>query len=234
MNQPNTYKAAIALNNMGISLIERKCYRQAWETLHEAVQVACKGKSDAVAVGTYLSNALQRQCNPEVSKSKSPLHLEIVSDSSDSITCTHATQLTNAAIVIRLEAFESTIDAQVDSAVILHNYDMAALYLALAYPVSKITGQLLQNCLKSLLRCQADLSSRYLALQMDDDFGLVQKVFVVAVVSTNSLLQVFTSLGAGKFETQIVECQDKLAALKDTLSDLDQHAEIGTIAAAAA
>ena len=234
MNQSNTYKAAVALNNMGISLIERKCYRQGWETLFDAVQVASKGQSDVATVGQYLENALQRQCNPEPSKSKSPLHLEIVSDSSDSITCTHATQLTNSAIVIRLEAFESTTDAQVDSAVILHNFAMAALYLALAYPVSKITGQLLQNCLKSLLRCQADLSSRYSSLEMDDDFGLVQKVFVVAVVSTNSLLQVFSNLGAGKFDTQIVECQEKLTALTETLTDLDQHAEIGAIAAAAA
>ncbi|GKZ00282.1 hypothetical protein MPSEU_000981100 [Mayamaea pseudoterrestris] len=232
MDQENTYNAAIALNNMGIALLERKCYRQAWETLHDAVQVACKGQSESVC--TYLNKAFQRQCNPDPSKAKSPLHLEIISDNADSITCIHATQINHSAIAIRLEAFDSTKDVSVDTAVILHNFAISALYLALAYPVSRITGQLLQNCLKSLLKCQSDLSTRYTNLDMDDDFGLVQKVFVVAVVSTNSLLQVFGSLGAGKFDAQIHECQTKLHALKTTLTDLDQHAEIGAVAAAAA
>ena len=183
----------------------------------------------------YLTKALQRQCKPQPSKSKSPLHLEVISDNSDSITCIHATYIPNSVAVIRLEAFETTThDYEVDGSVIQHNYAMAALFLSLAYPTSKISTQCLQSCMKYLLRCQSQLAARYEALDMETDYGLVQKVFVVATISTHSLLHVLGHFNAEKFAVEIEECETKLETLKETLSELDQHSDIGTIAAAAA
>ena len=236
MDQETMYTAAVALNNMGVSLLERKCYRQSLETLHDAVQLTRTQRPRPVSMlpkQHIIADAYQRQCKPEPSKPERPLHMEVVSDDSDSISCLRATHTQDACIAIRLEGFDSTNDVQVDVAVILHNYAIAALCLSLAHPTSKASAQLLQTCLKSLLQCQKELSARYANLDMDGDFALVHKVFVVAVISTNSLLQALINLGTQEFEAQILECQTKLETLKETLSDLD-HAEMGTMAAAAA
>ena len=237
MDQAAMYTAAVALNNMGVSLLERKCYRQALETLHDAVRLTRTQQPMTVSTlpKQHIADAYRRQCKPEPSKPEKPLPLrmEVVSDDSDSITCLRATHSHDACIAIRLEGFESTNDVQVDVAVILHNYSVAALCLSLAHPTSNTSSQLLQTCLKSLLQCQKELSTRYANLDMDGDFALVHKVFVVAVISTKSLLQALTNLGTSEFEMQILECHEKLKTLKETLSDLD-HAEMGTMAAAAA
>jgi hypothetical protein len=236
MDHSTTYNAAVALNNMGIALLERGCYRQALATLHDAVRLTCQestSTSSACTMTTNLNKASRRQCGPEPSKITSPLHLEVVSDDSASVTCIHATHRPDSAIVIRLEGFDSTIDVAVDIAVILHNYAMAALCLSLAHPKSKSSKHLLQTCLKNLLQCQKELASRYELLDVDMDFPLVQKVFVVAVISTNSLLQTFGHLGADQCELQMDECQAKLETLKETLADLD-HSELSVGAAAAA
>ncbi|GKZ01015.1 hypothetical protein MPSEU_001052900 [Mayamaea pseudoterrestris] len=235
MDHSDTCTTAIALNNMAISLLERKCYRQAWETFHDAVQIACHNKTTSQS--KYLSKALQRQCKPEPSKAKSPLHLEVVSDTADSITCIHATHLPNSVSLIRLEALDSTTDdAEVDGSVILHNYAVAALLLALAYPAAKVSAQLLQTCMKHLLQSQDKLSTRYEGLDMEIDYGLVQKVFVVATISTNSLLFILGRFDAEQFAVEIEECECKLETLKETLASLDQPTatDSGVVAAAAA
>ncbi|GKY90341.1 hypothetical protein MPSEU_000008100 [Mayamaea pseudoterrestris] len=244
----STYTTAVALNNMAVSLLERKCYRQALETLHDSVQLTRKHRTTASSGSQAVSPSLpqhiavdyahQRQCKPEPFKqADSSSSFQVVSDDSDAMTCLRS--CVDSCVGIRLEGFDSTIDAQVDSAVILHNYAMAALSLAMTATKNPTTSstatkkRLLQTCLKSLLQCQKELSSRYAQLDMDVDFALVHKVFVVAVVSTNSLLQVLQQLGTEEYGSQIVECQAKLVALKETLSDLD-HAEVGGIMAAAA
>jgi hypothetical protein len=231
MMQVSSYTAN--LNNIGVSLLERKCYRQAFETLHDSVQLTRKHQiSPFSTLPKKLVNAYQRQCKPEPFKLESPLHLQVVTDNSDSDECLRATHSQDACIAIRLEGFDSTNDVQMDFAVILQNYAVAALCLAHAHPSSKTSTSILQTCLQSLLQCQKELAARYAALDGDSDWELVQKAFVIAAVSTKNLLLVLQSLGE-EFESQIVECQDKLDTLNDTMSELE-HCDTGATAAAAA
>lgn len=229
-----------ALSNVGIFLLERQCYQQAWDVLHDAVHLVCGTQVEPSVISAYIQEAQRRQSRPEPSIYNCPLCLQVISDHSDSTECIHATNLAGSVTVLRFEAFEPNSnkiaeetdgDSQVTMAAIVYNYAVATLFIALTESSLEMSTQLLQNSLRCMLRCQevfATVSSTALL----SSWELLQKVYTLALVSTQGLLSILYCLGPVDLSEQIQLLHHRLATMRETLARLPS--ELINIAAASA
>jgi hypothetical protein len=155
---------AIALNNMGVSMLERHCYRQAYQTFQDAVfaMKAALGVSSSpldsstsvqLAVHQKLQEAVHRVSNPQVSPISLPI--DSVSDVT-SITLIEWSPTNMNEIVltrpIRIEVEEIpnniistsvSIVADLYTSILLYNFGLA--HLCCSKASSKKSGQVLQQ-----------------------------------------------------------------------------------------
>ena len=241
MRTTNRVKAATALSNMGISLFEKQCYQQSWVTLHDAVHLVCGDHMYQADVTAYLQEAYARQSRPDPHASKCPICLQVLSDNSDSTLSIQATSAAGAVTVLRVEALESNFDGaaeeddddcQVTMAVIVHNYAVASLFIALTDTAwESCNQQLLQNSLRCMLRCQ-EVIGAISCNAMLSSWNFMQKVYTLAVVSTQGMLMLLYHLGPADAKDQVDQLHKKLADLRETLARLPSDSRV--IAAASA
>ena len=242
MGSMHRIKTATALSNMGISLFERQCYQQAWVTLHDAVQLVCGDHSKNQAdLSACLQEAYARQSRPDPSAYKCPIGLQVLSENSDSALSIQATSVPDAVTVLRVEALESNFDGAVEEydedyhvtmAVIVHNYAVASLFIALTESTSDSgSQQLLQNSLRCMLRCQ-EVIGMISSNTLLSSWNFTQRVYTVALVSTQGMLMVLYHLDTADMQDQVDQLHKKLADLRETLGWLPSDSRI--IAAARA
>jgi hypothetical protein len=234
-----TYRGAIALNNLGCSLLAKGCFRQARATLQDAVQLL-KAVSAEVErkhcrspdVQALIGQATQRLAFP-YKDSKTATDFQIVSDeachSSAFSGVSKGHTCFSQALLIYMEGSDDR-DLELDSAIILHNYALTFLYHD--SPNKDKSLRRLENANKILQLCQHILVRRHSGLQ-EADFALHHRVISVAYVTTYTHFQA-TCLGQTEGHTQAEKVYAKLLELHSTLQLLDGFDVQGTEAKSAA
>jgi hypothetical protein len=239
------YRAAIALNNIGVTLLERRCFKQALATLQDAVvlmKIAFLPPTAAFSkdVVAKLQKAHERVACPRPCSQTAPImRFQVISDDGDtSVLFENTTTEKNSlacALLVRFEDVTAFGDrcCDIDSSVILHNFGQSCLLYSKTMSSSVFADRLRQNSFAILNLCQQVLLSCFFQCREDDVLKL-QKVFFVSVVVTQTLSQALAE------ETNMAgplgSCLAKLSNLKAALRELSRFDSIVTslqIAAAA-
>ena len=139
----NTYRCAVALSNMGVSLLERRSYSEAVDTFKDAVAVM-KGtfnkniKHQNMNGEYFLEQAYRRTAAPRSAPGKS--FVEILSSTGLTSTVTsimhrHGRDQFPPCFPIRIENFQTEErNVDLDSSIILHNFATGYLCLSRVAP----------------------------------------------------------------------------------------------------
>lgn len=217
------YRAAMALNNVATSLLTRGCHRQALETLKDAVflmQTATRpgmveDASYAHHVQELAQKAFQRLATSEPSSGTSPLPCLGLRDTDDvaHIFDSNAIESSKAFLIRFDETETSHRDADIDSAIILHNYGLACLIAASSS--MKINAKLQSNAFR-LLQLSHDIAVGHMESETHDDIHM-QRIFLLAMCTTKSLaLALFQTSRTGEMK----QCMERLEALKRIVQEL--------------
>jgi hypothetical protein len=94
----NNYRTAVALNNMGVELLVKGCFRQAYDTLKDAIAAMKETHivsdtierkrpssgfidgSNSVSMESFLSEAVKRVCAPCIIQTNCNIHFDAISD----------------------------------------------------------------------------------------------------------------------------------------------------------
>lgn len=147
----DSYRCAVALNNMGVALLERCAYRQALDTLKDAV-VLMRGVFDSTPLSRRNQRDRARHCTVLLEKAyhrtahpqPAPGHsmVEILSPSGtlaaiSSLLHRHGPALLPPCFPIKIENFDQEArNADLDSAMVLHNFATAHLCLSRFAPTA--------------------------------------------------------------------------------------------------
>lgn len=229
MAEEQTHRAAICLNNIGCSLLERKCYRQALETLQSAVvamKSSCRGSSVPLPIGdskiaegsldSLIKAASQRLYKPEPTSASSHLvTAESLSDDAFESDIDMALGVcpfkTSVVFPVRIDSFDLDSDdekeASLTCTIILHNFGLASL---LRSTVVEAEGaqRLHQNCFKIFRLCQTVLSSRITSCP---DHLQLKKLFFLGYVVVSASVHALRAAGRQK---EALESMAKLVRLK--------------------
>jgi len=146
------YRAAIALNNMAVSLQERRCDRQALDTFQDALDMCRMASSslpidshsqaaaETLDIRTRLRKATERLSSPMPMKRRhSRMSFSVLSDDADCVTALESISShgeVGHAILIRIEEYGSESaslrDIDLDSSAILQNFGVSYHCLTLA------------------------------------------------------------------------------------------------------
>ena len=234
-----SYRGAIALNNLGCSLMTKGCFRQARATLQDAVQLLKSVSAEVEKkhcrspdVQALLGRATQRLAVP-CKDAKTATNFQIVSDeacnSSAFSGVSKGHTCFSQALLIYMEGSDDR-DLELDSSIILHNYALTFLYHDSQN--KEKSQRRLENANKILQLCQHILVRRHSGLQ-EADFALHHRVISVAYVTTYTHFQA-TCLGQAGGHTQAEKVYAKLLELHSTLQLLDGFDAQGTEAKSAA
>lgn len=140
----NRIRAALSLNNTGVTLLERRCYRQALITLKEATRIlqdppraTAKPEEEANELQDLLQKATQRLTNPQIMNvNDRHSRLEIQAISLEDLILSAPPPATRILRPIRVEEFDSALlpeyysgkatdSFDLESAVVVHNFGLA-------------------------------------------------------------------------------------------------------------
>jgi hypothetical protein len=240
------YRGAIALNNMGVSLMEQKAYHQAMETLKDAVSVmraACQShtmeRHDCASVDDKLGQASQRLTNLRPEKDTTAVIKGISHDegfvSIRTVLGKHDPMLADAMFPMRIEHLEDSEDSEnnLKAAIIVHNFALAHLCLARKMTNDSLRARLHESALRL-----ASVVFTILRGTMGNDFlrGLILRdtnAFVAIISTLRTLMQVQSTVGNFLEAEQCSERLDYMASLALEF-DPPELRKAGATAAAAA
>ena len=133
-SSPN-YRGAIALNNFAVALLHRHSYRQAIDTLKDAVAIMCSVLRDdrqinAIQVNEKLANASYRLAHSNVSECDA-IKIQVVTQHGISRKEYEGMASTKNCYAVRIEDFAPDLrDADLESSILLHNFALAHYCLA--------------------------------------------------------------------------------------------------------
>jgi hypothetical protein len=130
MNNQYEWNAALALNNMAITMLSRSCFQQAAETLVDAVLVMPENASSPVKsrqeIAARLANANTRLYNPDLGSSKLNVNLSVIHHNGivQGWTGYHQSTTTNNGLyyAVHIEAESTEMEYAEAQAIILHNF----------------------------------------------------------------------------------------------------------------
>jgi hypothetical protein len=149
------YRSAVALNNIGVSLLEKRCYQQAMATLKDAVtvlKIGFKSRSDTTELSEedtsfdvkgMLSRATKRLARPKpsVAVGKAPIRLSVQSNSDMHAAANLAIEqgpTLTVVYAVRIDEieFDTVLDRNPDteSSITLLNFAISYLFM------SRVTG----------------------------------------------------------------------------------------------
>jgi hypothetical protein len=208
------YRAAIALNNMAISMLERSCYNQAFATLQDAVsavKLAVKPHrdcNDQQRVTKILEDANCRASRPDVSSRA--IALTVVShDAGPSSTDSPPQKLsTSATSVIRIETDDVDLleseDYELTTAILLYNLGCAYLCLAHISDNSSLARKQ-QGAGMKLLKVSRSLLAR--------QYNSCEDPFLMCYVVCLNILLLQTLVQASQSSRQLKEVNAYASAL---------------------
>jgi hypothetical protein len=255
MNMFRAFRNAIALNNVGISFLERREYKQAVETLADAIQVmrstfrpnpttpedleqeSFVTTKPSVDIDTKLQKAMKRIANTRV-----PCHTGIVEvyshDDGDLASIKSAVQYgpsSSIAFPVRIRCSEynesDDHDIDVQSAIILRNYGLALACSARTITEGNKSERLRQKAIK-VFRLGQSLVCNRVAAQSDAVFQ--SRALLISAMLLNDIVQVLHELGLS-IEASVVH--ERLMRLATAMKELDAMGGFGEpshMAAAAA
>jgi hypothetical protein len=244
------FRKAIALNNVGVSFLERRDYRQAVETLADAIQVMRStfrlNQINAANLEAFttvptetdvmLQKAMQRIASTSSQFSMGPI--EVYShDDSDLASIKAAAQYgpsSSVAFPIRIRCCEYTEseenDFDVQSAIILRNYGIALACLA-RMNCNTRTDRLRQKAMKVFRLGQSLICSRIAA---QSDAVLQSRSLLISAMLLNDIVQVLHELGLSMEASVVHERIMRLATVMKELESMGGFGEPSSMAAAAA
>lgn len=237
------YRAAIALNNMAVTMMERRCYRQAFETFKDAVTAmklstpTFTGQQNQSIIFESLKKAHQRSSHPVISSNEILLTIVSLShhdarplipqdfSAPSSSSCCPMFSLIRIDDVDLLEDSDK-IDSENGSntlatLVTIYNFGIANLCRAHCLRAKKASAsqQLLKGGLKLLtLSCNLLLSQyedSYNGDGDEEDFFTVSRLLFILTVLLKTLCQTFTATGQGQ---DAASCRRTLAVLRTSVT----------------
>jgi hypothetical protein len=246
------HRAAIALNNMGVSLLERRAYRQGMETLKDAIfvmkrvllppsissQGLCKTPNSTSHAETRVHRASKRMANPQPIPSAISIDVVLQCATFSRRSCPSGSVLHGgSSSPVRIEAtglsplrIEATdlisedSDSDLESSIMLYNFGLAHLCMA---KVVKTPIKLQEGALKLF-----NMSYCVLAPRCDQEgHGMREDIVLMAATTLNIIVALLTQMG--KYSEANKSDQD-LARLGRAIQEFQGRNLEDQIAAAAA
>jgi hypothetical protein len=244
-------RAAIALNNMGVSLLERRAYRQGMETLKDAIFVMKRvfrpqsrnstlgATSDSTcSTDIKIHRAVQRMANPQ------PVPSAMIIDVlSHGVASSHSSPLgsilresysSSFTIPIRIEATDiespEDIDPDLESAIMLYNFGLAHICMA---KLAKSPMKLREGALKLFNMAYSIISNKnsLSGLSESEMRRLSETRLLLALAVLNNVVRVLTEMGK---HTEADHSYRRLVRLGTAFNELDYPNPPGGLIAAAA
>jgi hypothetical protein len=169
------YRSAIALNNVGVKLLERQCYSQAVDSLQHARALLMQSSSDANGCGEeHVNRALQHLSHPRPVKAAalllevlittpdgSLLHGEVPTDASALESVLEGAPCSHTAFPIRIEDCLEHSDTR-QTSIVSHNLGIACFCLYKAIQGSRRQAKAAQRFRQASLFFSQESSSSFL------------------------------------------------------------------------
>lgn len=214
-----SYRSVIVLNNIGVSLLERRCYHQASQTLKDAASLV-KALACALPLGFRLQEtvhaARQRLAKPQ------PARHEFVQV--DVLPNTGSTEATRAILevpsccvhsrgfAIRIDDCDCNMSSQFISSVVLHNFGLSYYCMSKAVKTGSATEKKFLNGAVRLLRVSHSLVAKVITENRETSFQFLH----IMVVMLNSLI---TTLRENKLEEEARPFSSILNRLRSTINE---------------
>jgi hypothetical protein len=244
-------RAAIALNNMGVSLLDQRAYRQGMETLKDAIFVMKRvfrpqsrnSSLDATSDSTSstdikIHRAVQRMANPQ------PISFTMITDVlSHDVASPHSSPLgsilresssSSFTIPIRIEATDIDCpedrDPDLESALMLYNFGLAHLCMA---KLAKSPMKLREGALKLFNMAYSIISNKNSLSGLSESeirrFSETRLLLAIAVL--NNVVRLLTQMGK---HTEANNSYQRLVRLGTAINELESPESLGGLIAAAA
>jgi hypothetical protein len=240
------HRAAVALNNMGVSLLERRAYRHGMETLKDAILVMesvlrPQSKSRGYGVNSESTSSAEAKVHRAVRRMANPHHVPSAV-SSDVISHGGATSHPSSFLAspaftspVRIEATDLDCpedrDPDLDSAIMINNFALAHLCVAknTNSPIKlQERARKLFNMAYSIISNQNGLSR----LSEDEMRRISESRLLLAVAVMSNVVRVLTEMGE---DTEANESYQRLVRLGNAVEELQGRNPLkAKIAAAAA
>jgi len=233
------HRAAIALNNMGVSLLERRAYRQGMETLKDAIFVMKRvihpqSKTPDFATNTPSTNSTEAKVNRANKRMANPqpvpsaFSCDVISH--EAISSHHQPMdsvlrkgaASPSTFPIRIEA--GNIDCPEDrnpdleSAIMLHNFGVAHLCMS---KLAKSPLKFQEGALALFNMAYSIISNRNTIAQLSDsDMRSVSETrLLLAVVVLNNVVRVLRATGN---HSEADESYQKLVRLGTAINEIEE------------
>jgi hypothetical protein len=245
-------RAAIALNNMGVSLLEQRAYRQGMETLKDAIFVmkrvfrpqsrnpSLAANSDSTSsTDIKIHRAVQRMANPQ--PIPSVMNIDLISHG---VASSHSSPLgsilrescssSTFTIPIRIEATDIDCpedrDSDLESAIMLHNFGLAHICMA---KLAKAPMKLREGACKLFNMAYSIVSNKNAlsGLSESEMRELSETRLLLALAVLNNVVRVLTEMGK---HTEADQSFRRLVRLGTAFNELDYPDPLGGLIAAAA
>jgi hypothetical protein len=237
------HRAAIALNNMGVSLLERRAYRQGMETLKDAIfvmklvlrpptissQGLYKTPKSTSCAKAKVHRASKRMANPQ--PVSSAISIDVVSQSA---TFSHRSCQSGSVLhggsssPLRIEATDLVSleerDSDLESSIMLYNFGLAHLCMA---KLSKTPMKLQEVALKLFKMAYCILASLY----DQEEHGSREDIVLLAAVTLNNIVTLLSQMGK---QSEANESDQELARLGRAIQEFQGRNLEDQIASAAA
>jgi tetratricopeptide (TPR) repeat protein len=248
------HRAAIALNNMGVSLLEQRAYRQGMETLKDAIFVMKhvfrpQSRNAGLGATSYstgrtdvkINRAVQRMTNPQ--PVPSTVIIDVISHGVASSQSSPLGSILRAsssfAVPIRIEATDLDCpedrDPELESAIMLYNFGLAHLCMA---KLAKSPNELREGALKLFNMAYSIISNKIISnkntlsrLSASELQIISETRLLLAFAVLNNVARVLTEMGN---HTEANTSYRRLARLGTAINELDYPGSLGCQIAAAA
>lgn len=231
-----SYRSAIALNNFGVSLLERQCYQQAGETLKDAVSLI----RSVTLTETHLSlqekmhAARQRLAKPQQDVRHAVVQVDVMTNTAsandmsslldDSPSCVVGS---NRVFAIRVEDFDCDTTSEFISAILLHNFGLSYYCVAKTAKKGSTTERKYLNGAMRLFRISHTLFCKESAGNSEISFHFLHAMVVVLSTLVKTLRET-------KRESEVRSFCSILDQLRLTIAESQEMFGFDSGAAAAA
>lgn len=213
-----SYRCAVALSNIGVSLLEKRAYPQAVDTLKDAVAaMKCTIRTDkykAMGKGEdLLEQAYRRIATPSPVPGKSAIEVLTSSGLSSTVTSImhrrHDGGHFPACFPIKIENFQSEdVNIDLDSSIVLHNFATAYLCLSRVASTRRLAHHYRDAALKLAKLAHmtlSDLIKSYTHEELDNRLIGDSNIVLIAASVLNTIVRI--QLESGKIRDASVSFQ---------------------------
>jgi hypothetical protein len=246
--QIRDHRAAVALNNMGVFLLERRAYRQGMETLKDAIFVMKRvfrprstSEESTCSAEAKVHRAVRRMANPQPVPSAVAIdvisHGGATSHPSSLASILRGSSSAAFTFPIRIEATDldspEDRDPDLESSIMLYNFALGHLCMA---KVAKSPTKLQEGALKLFNMAYSIISNQNgLSRLSEGEMRRIRETrLLLSVVVMSNVVRVFSEMGRN---TEADESYQRLVRLGTVINEMEMDEPDpleGQIAAAAA